>query len=103
MDIRLPQEFVLRSEICAIQLFGRNLLECLPTSTVVLAERPSTHTRMFEVLWKEKRYIVFQRDLEELAEPRQLEQERLPPSGERGQAIPPKRANASRQSGATCV
>lgn len=80
MDIRLPQEFVLRSEVCAIQLFGRNLLECIPTSMVILAERPSTHTRMIEVLWKEKRYIVFQRDLEELAEPRQPEQEHQPSS-----------------------
>jgi hypothetical protein len=80
MDIRLPQEFVLRSEVCAIQLFGRNLLECIPTSTVIRAQCPSSHTRMIEVLWKEKRYIVFQRDLEELAEPRQPEQEHLPSS-----------------------
>ena len=67
MYFQLPQEFVLRSEVCAIQLFGRNLLECIPPSTVILADRPSTHTRMIEVLWKQKRYIVFQRDLEELA------------------------------------
>ena len=80
MDIRLPQDFVLRSEVCAIQLFGRNLLECIPISTVILADRPSTHTRMIEALWKEKRYIVFQRDLEELAEPSQPEQEPMPTS-----------------------
>ena len=81
MDFQLPQEFVLRSEVCAIQLFGRNLLECIPTSTVILADCPSTHTRMIEVVWNEKRYIVFQRDLEELAEPRQPQQEHLQSSG----------------------
>jgi hypothetical protein len=36
---------------------------------------------MIEVLWKEKRYIVFQRDLEELAEPHKPEQACLPSSG----------------------
>lgn len=81
MYFQLPQEFVLRSEVCAIQLFGRNLLECIPPSTVILADRPSTHTRMIEVLWKQKRYIVFQRDLKELAEPRKSKQEHLPSSG----------------------
>ena len=81
MYFQLPQEFVLRSEVCAIQLFGRNLLECIPPSTVILADRPSTHTRMIEVLWKQKRYIVFQRDLEELAEPRKHGQEHVPSSG----------------------
>ncbi len=81
MEFQLPQEFFLRSEVCAIQLFGRNLLECIPRSTVILADRPSAHTRMIEVLWKEKRYIVFQRDLEELAEPYKPEQVYLPSSG----------------------
>jgi hypothetical protein len=81
MDFQLPQTFVVRSEVCAIQLFGRNLLECIPPSMVILADRPSTHARMIEVLWKEKRYIVFQRDLEELAEPRKPEQEHLLSSG----------------------
>jgi hypothetical protein len=81
MDFHLPQEFALRSEVCAIQLFGRNLLECIPPSTVIHADRPSTHSRMIEVLWKEKRYIVFQRDLEELAEPHKPQQAYLPSSG----------------------
>jgi hypothetical protein len=29
MEFELPQEFFLRSEVCAIQLFGRNLLESI--------------------------------------------------------------------------
>ncbi len=81
MDFQLPQTFVLRSEVCTIQLFGRNLLECIPPSAVILADRPSTQARMIEVLWKEKRYLMFQRDLEELAAPRKPEPEQLPSSG----------------------
>jgi hypothetical protein len=69
MDIQLPQTFVFRSEIYGIQLFGRNLLERIPPDAVILADRPYTHVRMIEAIWKERRYIVFQRDLEENAEP----------------------------------
>jgi hypothetical protein len=68
MDIRLPQEFVFRREVYAIQLFGRNSLERIPPDAVILADRHSTHGRMIEVVWNDKRYVVFQRDLEEHAE-----------------------------------
>jgi hypothetical protein len=68
MDIQLPQEFVLRREVSAIQLFGRSLLERIPPNAVILADRPAAHVRMIEAIWKEKRYIVFLRDLEERAE-----------------------------------
>lgn len=79
MDIRLPQEFVLRREVYATQLFGRNLLERIPPDAIIRADRPSTHLRMIEVVWNEKRYVVFQRDLEERAEPCNP-QEEDPPS-----------------------
>jgi len=79
MDTRLPQEFILRREVCAIQLFGRNLLERIPPDVVVHADRHSTHARMIEVVWNEKRYVVFQRDLEERAHPCDP-QEEDPPS-----------------------
>ena len=69
MDIRLPQDFVIRREVGAIQLFGRNRIERIPPDAVILADRPSTHARMIEVVWNEKRCIVFQRDLEERAQP----------------------------------
>jgi hypothetical protein len=79
MHIRLPQEFVLRREVGAVQLFGRNRIERIPPDAIILADRPSTHERMIEVTWNEKRYIVFQRDLEERTEPRSP-QEEDPPS-----------------------
>lgn len=63
MDVQLPQEFALRREVSAIQLFGRTLLE-----RILLADRPSKHVGMIEAIWQEKRYIVFLRDLEERAE-----------------------------------
>jgi len=69
MDIKLPQEFVLRREVYAIQLFGRNLLEPIPPNAVILAVGRSTHARMIEVVWQEKLYIVFERDLRERMEP----------------------------------
>jgi hypothetical protein len=77
-DFRLPQEFVLRRGVYATQLFGQNSLERIPPDTVILADRPSTHARMIEVVWNEKRYVVFQRDLEERAEPRNPQQEDPP-------------------------
>jgi len=79
MHIRLPQEFVTRRELGAIQLFGHNRIERIPPDAIILADRPSTHARMIEVVWNEKRYIVFQRDLEERAEPCNP-QEEDPPS-----------------------
>lgn len=59
---------MLREEICAVQLFGHNLLECIPRGSVISVERASTYVRMVEVIWQDKRYIVFQRDLEERTE-----------------------------------
>jgi len=81
MNIQLPQEFVLRREVYAIQHFGRSLLERIPPDAIILADRLSTHARMIEVVWKEKRYIVFERDLEERAEPWGIPQDEDPPSG----------------------
>src|SRR5579864_4893008 len=78
MDIRLPQEFVTRREVGAIQLFGGNGIERIPPDAIILADRPSTHARMIEVVWNEKRYVVFQRDLEERAEPCNPQQEDPP-------------------------
>ena len=46
MEIELPQEFIVRREIYAIQLFGRNLLEQIPPGAVILAECLSTYIRM---------------------------------------------------------
>lgn len=73
MHIQLPQEFVLRREVGAIQLFGRNRIERIPPDAVIFADRVSTHARMIEVVWNEQRYIVFQRDLEERAQPHNRE------------------------------
>ena len=63
-----PLEFVLCDEICAIQLFGRNRLECIARGSVIIAEQASTYARMIEIVWREKRYLVFERDLEERAQ-----------------------------------
>jgi len=78
MDIRLPQEFVVRREVYAIQLFSRSLLERIPPNAIILADHKSVHARMIEVVWNEKRYMVFQRDLEERAEPSSPPQEDPP-------------------------
>jgi len=59
---------MLREEICAVQLFGRSLIECIPRGSVILVEGPSTYVRMLEIIWEGKRYSVFQRDLEERTE-----------------------------------
>lgn len=76
--MQLPQEFVVRREIYAIQLFGRNLLECIPTDAVIFVDRTSAHKRMLEVVWQERRYIVFERDLKERAEPAKPQDEDPP-------------------------
>jgi len=77
-DFRLLQEFVTRRVVGTVQLIGRNRIERIPPDSVILADRPSTHARMIEVTWNEKRYVVFQRDLEERAEPRNPQQEDPP-------------------------
>jgi len=69
MQIRLPREFVVHREFYATQLFGRNLLERIPLDAVILADCRSTHKRMIEVVWQERRYVVFERDLMERTEP----------------------------------
>ena len=74
-----PREFVVRREIYAIQLFGRNLLERIPPDAVILADCPSAYTRMIEVVWQEKRYAVFERDLKERTEPVEKLQDEDPP------------------------
>lgn len=68
LGMQFAREVVLRKEIWAIQLFGHILLERIPPGSVIVVDRPSTYTRMIEVVWQEKRYIVFQRDLEERTE-----------------------------------
>jgi hypothetical protein len=69
MEYELPQDFIVGREIHAIQYFGQGLLEPIPAGEVVLAERPSNYARMIEVVWDQKRYLVFDRDLTERAEP----------------------------------
>ena len=67
--IELPQEFVVQREVYAFPLFGRSVLACIPHGAVILASCRSTHKRMIEVIWQEKRYVVFERDLQERMEP----------------------------------
>lgn len=67
--MQLAQELILSREICAIQLFGHGLLERMPAGSIILVDSPSTYARMVEVVWHQRRYIVFQRDLEERTEP----------------------------------
>lgn len=69
MEIQLPQEFVVRREVHAIQHFGQSLLERIPPSEVIRADRPAMYPRMIEVVWQERRYLIFVRDLTERAEP----------------------------------
>ena len=59
--LQLPQEFIVRVEVYG---FGPNL-ERIPPDSVVLALSRSTYKRMIEIVWQEKRYIVFERDLHE--------------------------------------
>jgi hypothetical protein len=69
MEYQLPQEFVVHREIHAIQGFGQGLIEPIPASEVILADRPSHYARLIEVVWHQKPYLVFERDLVERAEP----------------------------------
>jgi len=59
------RELVVDDEICAIQLFGRSTLECIPPGSVIAVQEASKYARMVEILWCEKRYLAFERDLEE--------------------------------------
>ena len=65
----LPQRLVLRSEVYAIQLFGRNGLERIPPGSVISADGHSSYARMIEVTWNGNRYVMFERDVEERTEP----------------------------------
>ena len=80
MEIDLPQKFVLRRKAYAFQLFGRQLLERIPGGALILAERHSSdYVSMIEVVWEERRYLVFERDLRELTEPLSKRPEEDPP------------------------
>ena len=68
-EMQFDRKLVLRDQICAIQLFGRKVLELIPAGSSIFAEHPSSYVRMIEVVWQEKRYLVFQRDLEERTRP----------------------------------
>jgi len=65
--LRFPQEFVVRREVYGFGPKGR--LERIPPGAVVLASSRSTHKRMIEVIWREKQYDVFERDLQDRMEP----------------------------------
>jgi len=79
MEFQFPQEFIIRREVHAIQHFGQSLLEPIPAGEVILAEGPSSYARMIEVVWQDKRYLVFDRDLTERAEPVKKPAEEDPP------------------------
>ena len=67
--MQLPREFVIQREVQAIQHFGQNRLERIPPGEIVFAERGSRYTRMIEAVLQGKRYLIFERDLTERAEP----------------------------------
>jgi len=69
MYTQLPQQLIIRTEVYAIQLFGRNGLERIPPGTVIVTDGHSLYARMIEVTWDGKRYAMFQRDVEERTEP----------------------------------
>lgn len=79
--MNLPQEFVVRREIHVIQHFGQSLFEAIPPGEVILANRPSNYARMIEIVWQEKRYLIFARDLAERAEPLRKSVEDPPGTG----------------------
>ena len=79
--MQLPEEFVVRREIGAIQHFGQSLLEPIPSGEVILVERVSLYARMIEVVWQERRYLVFDRDLTDVRNPSGSPQTKIPPSG----------------------
>jgi hypothetical protein len=69
--MHFPQEFVLQREILAVQLFGDGQghahMEQIPGEAHLVADCPSQYARMIEILWQDRRYIAFERDLEERA------------------------------------
>lgn len=67
--MHLPQEFTTHRAIDVIQHFGQSLIENIPAGEVILVERSSRYGRMFEAIWKDKRYLIFARDLQERTEP----------------------------------
>jgi hypothetical protein len=77
--MQLPEEFVVRREIHAIQHFGQSLLEPIPPGEVIFAERPSPYAHMIEAVWQQRRYLVFERDLKERTEPVRKPTEEDPP------------------------
>lgn len=68
-SLQLSQNFVVRREVYVFQLFERSALQRIPPNTVIFASHRSTHKRMIEVIWQEKWYIVFERDVHERMEP----------------------------------
>lgn len=74
MHIQLPQEFIVRREMLALQDFGRSLLERIGAGEVILAKhrvakQRDQWPRMIEVVWHERPYLIYERDLTEQAEP----------------------------------
>lgn len=68
-QLQLPREFVVGSEVYAFSLNGRGVLECIPAGTVILASRRSTPKSMVEILWPDKPYVVFERDIRDRMQP----------------------------------
>lgn len=68
-SLQLPQNFVVRREVYVFQLFERSALKRIPPDTVILVSHRSTHKRMIEVIWEEKWYVAFERDVHERMEP----------------------------------
>ena len=64
-----PLDSLVHCEICVIQLFGRNRLECIAPGCVITVQGTSAYTRMAEIVWREKRYLAFERDLDERTQP----------------------------------
>jgi hypothetical protein len=68
MENQRPR-YVLQREIVAIQVFGRYLLEKIPPGSMILVSGHTTRERMLVVLWEDREYIMFERDLKERATP----------------------------------
>ena len=67
--LQLPEEFVVQFEVVAYPLEGHGVLECIPPGAIILASCRSIHEHMIEVVWQEKRYVVFERDLQDRMRP----------------------------------
>jgi hypothetical protein len=79
MAMQLPQKFVVRCEIQAIQHFGQSMLEPIPPGEFIFAERPSPYAHLIEVVWQGRRYLVFEHDLETRMEPVRKPKDEDPP------------------------